>query len=575
MRLSAVRDAQCAHIAAVLALAPKPGAEFEFQRLHGMGEALYAEAARQSQGISARAASTRRSASTRTCSPYLVRRLLENGANTSFVNRFIDEQRAGRRDRARSASPSVERLESYAHPRLPLPLALYRRAPQLPRDRSRQSGCELDTLREEVSTRRPASRLRCRLRGPHRQRRSARPGSTHPVTQSGGSARDRRQHRAMRPGRDSDAHSMRAPRRSRRGTGRRRGARASASSAPPTCSKRAARSFTSCWCARPARPCRTPSPRSARPSTSAATTRRRRGSNSRRRSGCRARPANRTTCRCTDAACSPASVRGISRSRSSPARSTAALAAGNAVVAKPAEQTPLIAARFVEAAARGRRPAGGRCICVPAPGRRFGEVAFAHAALAGVAFTGSTATALSDQSHARAARSGAIVPLIAETGGMNAMIVDSTALPEQVVDDVVSSAFMSAGQRCSALRLLFLQDDIADQVLEMIAGAMDELVIGDPADLKTDLGPVITPAAADGSGAACRADAAGGAHGQDLQSRRGACQRQFLCTASHRTQQRSAAARARNSDRFCTSCGIERADIRLRFCRRSAPAITD
>jgi RHH-type proline utilization regulon transcriptional repressor/proline dehydrogenase/delta 1-pyrroline-5-carboxylate dehydrogenase len=97
-----------------------------------------------------------------------------------------------------------------------------------------------------------------------------------------------------------------------------------------------------------------------------------------------------------------------------------------------------------------------------------------------------------------AARNGAIVPLIAETGGLNAMIVDSTALPEQVVDDVVSSAFMSAGQRCSALRLLFLQDDIADQVIDMIAGAMDELIIGDPADLKTDLGPVITAAAADG-----------------------------------------------------------------------------
>jgi RHH-type proline utilization regulon transcriptional repressor/proline dehydrogenase/delta 1-pyrroline-5-carboxylate dehydrogenase len=111
--------------------------------------------------------------------------------------------------------------------------------------------------------------------------------------------------------------------------------------------------------------------------------------------------------------------------------------------------------------------------------------------------TGSTATALTIN-RSLAARGGAIVPLIAETGGMNAMIVDSTALPEQVVDDVVSSAFMSAGQRCSALRLLFLQDDIADQVLEMIAGAMDELVIGDPADLETDLGPVITPAAAEG-----------------------------------------------------------------------------
>jgi RHH-type proline utilization regulon transcriptional repressor/proline dehydrogenase/delta 1-pyrroline-5-carboxylate dehydrogenase len=97
-----------------------------------------------------------------------------------------------------------------------------------------------------------------------------------------------------------------------------------------------------------------------------------------------------------------------------------------------------------------------------------------------------------------AARSGAIVPLIAETGGMNALIVDSTALPEQVVDDAVTSAFMSAGQRCSAARVLFLQEEIADQVLDMIAGAMDELVIGDPSSLDTDVGPVITAAAADG-----------------------------------------------------------------------------
>ncbi|HEY1313666.1 MAG TPA: aldehyde dehydrogenase family protein, partial [Steroidobacteraceae bacterium] len=134
---------------------------------------------------------------------------------------------------------------------------------------------------------------------------------------------------------------------------------------------------------------------------------------------------------------------------------------------------------------------------VPAPGRRFGEIAFAHAALAGVAMTGSTATALTIN-RSLAARDGAIVPLIAETGGLNAMIVDSTALPEQVVDDVLSSAFMSAGQRCSALRLLFLQEDIADHVIDMIAGAMDELIIGDPGDFKTDVGPVITAVAAQG-----------------------------------------------------------------------------
>jgi len=172
----------------------------------------------------------------------------------------------------------------------------------------------------------------------------------------------------------------------------------------------------------------------------------------------------------------------------------AALAAGNGVVAKPAEPTPLIAQAFVDILYESGVPQTVLHL-TPSPGRAFGDVAFAHAALAGVAMTGSTATALTIN-RALAARGGAIVPLIAETGGMNAMIVDSTALPEQVVDDAVTSAFMSAGQRCSALRLLFLQEEVADQIIEMIAGAMDELIIGDPADIATDVGPVITAAAA-------------------------------------------------------------------------------
>jgi RHH-type proline utilization regulon transcriptional repressor/proline dehydrogenase/delta 1-pyrroline-5-carboxylate dehydrogenase len=175
---------------------------------------------------------------------------------------------------------------------------------------------------------------------------------------------------------------------------------------------------------------------------------------------------------------------------------TAALAAGNAVVAKPAEPTPLIAARFVALLHEaGVEP--GVLHLTPSRGRAFGEAAFVHPALAGVAMTGSTATALTIQ-RMLAARDGAIVPLIAETGGLNAMLVDSTALPEQVTDDVVTSAFMSAGQRCSALRILFLQEEIADTMIEMIAGAMDELVIGDPAELRTDVGPVITRTAQEG-----------------------------------------------------------------------------
>ncbi len=117
----------------------------------------------------------------------------------------------------------------------------------------------------------------------------------------------------------------------------------------------------------------------------------------------------------------------------------------------------------------------------PADGAAFGEVALTHPALAGVAFTGSTATAATIN-RTLANRDGAIVPLIAETGGVNAMVVDATALPEQVVDDVIMSAFNSAGQRCSALRVLYLQEEIAERVIAMLIGAMRCLIIGAPGD---------------------------------------------------------------------------------------------
>jgi RHH-type proline utilization regulon transcriptional repressor/proline dehydrogenase/delta 1-pyrroline-5-carboxylate dehydrogenase len=167
---------------------------------------------------------------------------------------------------------------------------------------------------------------------------------------------------------------------------------------------------------------------------------------------------------------------------------TAALMAGNAVVAKPAEQTPLIAAEAVRLLHEAGVPTSALHL-VGGDGR-IGAVLVAHADIAGVVFTGSTEVARTIN-RALAAKDGPIVPLIAETGGINAMIVDATALPEQVADDVVTSAFRSAGQRCSALRLLFLQDDVADRMIEMIAGAARELVIGDPADPATHIGPVI------------------------------------------------------------------------------------
>lgn len=169
---------------------------------------------------------------------------------------------------------------------------------------------------------------------------------------------------------------------------------------------------------------------------------------------------------------------------------TAALMAGNAVLAKPAPATTLVAHAMTRLLHEAGIPHEVLQLA-PADGPLFGATALTHPALAGVAFTGSTATAAAIN-RTLAGREGPIVPLIAETGGVNAMIVDATALPEQVVDDVIASAFTSAGQRCSALRVLYLQEEIADRVLEMLIGAMQCLRIGDPADPATDIGPVIS-----------------------------------------------------------------------------------
>ncbi|WP_231757532.1 bifunctional proline dehydrogenase/L-glutamate gamma-semialdehyde dehydrogenase PutA [Microbulbifer elongatus] len=167
----------------------------------------------------------------------------------------------------------------------------------------------------------------------------------------------------------------------------------------------------------------------------------------------------------------------------------AALAAGNGVLAKPAEQTPLIAARAIQLMHEAGVP-GEVLHLVTGTGAAVGKPLLDDPRVAGVAFTGSTETAKHINMQL-AAKDGPIVPLIAETGGQNVMIVDSTALPEQVVDDVIQSAFLSAGQRCSALRILCVQDVIADNLLNMLKGACEELTLGDPARLETDIGPVI------------------------------------------------------------------------------------
>jgi RHH-type proline utilization regulon transcriptional repressor/proline dehydrogenase/delta 1-pyrroline-5-carboxylate dehydrogenase len=167
----------------------------------------------------------------------------------------------------------------------------------------------------------------------------------------------------------------------------------------------------------------------------------------------------------------------------------AALVTGNLVIAKPAEQTPLIAAEAVRLLHEAGIP-GSVLQLLPGRGEIIGAHLVSDPRVAGVMFTGSTETAKLIQ-QTLANRTGPIVPLIAETGGQNAMIVDSSALPEQVVADVLSSAFNSAGQRCSALRVLFIQEDAAPRLLNMLTGAMAELSIGDPSLLSTDIGPVI------------------------------------------------------------------------------------
>ena len=474
-------------IASVLELAPA-GADYEFQRLHGMGRLLYAEAA-------ARVANFPR---VRVYAPvgehkdllaYLVRRLLENGANTSFVNRFMDEQ-VPVAEIVRDPLSEIERLEpSYEHPRLRPPAALYA-------DRRNSRGVDLgnppdiDALRKELSTRRAAKPVSGPLING-----ILLPGTTHVVTNPA----DRRD--AVGSTRDAspdeitmafDAGAAAQPAWNRKGGD----ARADVLDKASDLLEASRADFHELLV------------REAGKTIADAVAEVREAVDFCRYYASRAR-AQFSAPRRLDGPTGESNElslhgRGVFACISPwnfplaifAGQVTAALAAGNTVVAKPAEPTPLIAARFVKLLHEAGVPPQAVHL-VPARGRLFGEVAFAHPALAGVAMTGSTSTALTIN-RSLAARDGAIVPLIAETGGLNAMIVDSTALPEQVVDDVVSSAFMSAGQRCSALRLLFLQDDIADQVLEMIAGAMDELTIGDPSDFKSDLGPVITPTAAAG-----------------------------------------------------------------------------
>jgi RHH-type proline utilization regulon transcriptional repressor/proline dehydrogenase/delta 1-pyrroline-5-carboxylate dehydrogenase len=473
-------------IASILELAPA-GADFEFQRLHGMGRLLYAEAARQIANFP-RVRVYAPVGEHKDLLAYLVRRLLENGANTSFVNRFMDEQ-VPVAEIVRDPVSELERLESYAHPRLPNPAALYS-------DRRNSQGPDLGNPLELEALRRglKAGQSAQRSSGPILNGVLL-PGETHPVSNPAdrrdrvGSTRDASAAEIVSA---FDAGAKAQPAWNARGGD----ARAQCLEAASDLLEARRLDFYELLV------------REAGKTLPDAIAEVREAADFCRYYALRAREEFSAPRRLEGPTGELDELslhgRGVFACISPwnfplaifAGQVTAALAAGNAVVAKPAEPTPLIAARFITLLHEAGVPPETVHL-MPAPGKIFGAVAFAHEALAGVAMTGSTATALTIN-RALAARGGAIVPLIAETGGLNAMLVDSTALPEQVVDDVVSSAFMSAGQRCSALRLLFLQEEIADTVLEMLAGAMDELIIADPANLDTDVGPVITPVAAQG-----------------------------------------------------------------------------
>jgi RHH-type proline utilization regulon transcriptional repressor/proline dehydrogenase/delta 1-pyrroline-5-carboxylate dehydrogenase len=471
-------------VAAVLGLAP-PGASYEFQRLHGMGDALY-EAASAELAAFPPIRAYAPVGTHEDLLPYLVRRLLENGANSSFVHQFLNRQIPVEQV-VRDPITSVSEDQAAPATRIREPGALF--APERTNSAGEDFGdpATLAALEQELRLHATENHAG----GPILSGRLA-PDANLPVT-SPANTRE-----VVGLTRDASAAEIRT-------------AMEAAAAAQPQ------------WDATPA------AERAACLERAAQLLEERRG----QFLSLLVREAGKTLpdavaelreavdfCRyyaahARELFAAPQALPGPTGERNtlsmhgrgvfvciSPwnfplaifsGQITAALVAGNAVVAKPAPATPLIAHAMTLLLHEAGVPAAVLQL-TPADGPAFGDVALTHPALAGVAFTGSTATAATIN-RTLANRPGAIVPLIAETGGVNAMVVDATALPEQVVDDVITSAFTSAGQRCSALRMLYLQEEVADRVIAMLIGAMRCLTIGAPGDPATDVGPVITEAA--------------------------------------------------------------------------------
>ena len=456
------------------------GREFEFQRLHGMGEELYAELAGLESHLGDKPTPVRIYApvgSHKELLAYLVRRLLENGANSSFVNRIADEQ-VSIDELVRDPVADLEALDPKRNPKIILPRDVFGE------DRRNSAGLDLSDAVERDP-------VLDRLQALEGKRWTAKPtlgkGRGRPVT----SPQDRR----VEVGTVFEASAEDVDRMVRAGHAAQVNwdslggeARARLLDRTADLYEQHREDFYS-LCIREAGKTLPDAILEVREAVDFL----RFYASEARRQFIRPMPLPGPTGEHNELRLHGRGVFACISPWNFPLAIftgpvAAALAAGNTVVAKPAEQTPLIGALAIELFHHAGFP---NDVVQLAPGDgRVGASLTAHPLLAGVAFTGSTETArLINRTLAE--RDGPIIPFIAETGGQNAMIVDSSALPEQVTRDVISSAFQSAGQRCSACRVIFVQEDVADAMTRMIAGAMEALKVGDPSDLATDVGPVI------------------------------------------------------------------------------------
>ena len=467
-------------LAAVRLMAERARVPIEHQRLHGMGEALYAVAGPPGE---ARLRAYAPVGGHEELLPYLVRRLLENGANTSFVHALLNDAVPA----ALVVSDPIAAVEAApgAHPKIALPGAIYGPLRDNPIGRDYSVVAERHRAAAASESIAHAPLTAGPIVGGEAAARGRRAADDEPGRHEG--AARRRQRGDLR--RTSIARPCWPPPRSPPGIG-------SAGGAGGACCARWAMRWSGTWIAwwhssraRPERRSTMASPRCAKQSTSAVIMPGSPSASSPRRRCSMGRSARSTASNCAGAARFACISPWNFPLAIFTGQIAAALAAGNAVLAKPAEQTPFVAAEAVRLF-HGAGLDSDLLALLPGEGASVGAALVSHPLVAGVAFTGGTDTARAIN-RALAERPGAIIPLIAETGGLNGLFADTTALKEQVVDDVIASAIGSAGQRCSALRILFLPRDSAEELIETLCGALDTLVIGDPADPATDIGPVI------------------------------------------------------------------------------------